>query len=108
MKPSPYHPTRLIGNLAAIVLVALGATYLYDRALRWWGWKSDAFCSTVSFFAPLSFSIGVVLATLGVLIWAVSRFRGEAGIGFIIGGAILSVLPTIMPRYFDWECILTL
>ncbi|MDH1271206.1 hypothetical protein N5C81_26750 [Rhizobium pusense] len=107
MKPSPYHPTRLIGNLAAIVLVALGATYLYDRALRWWGWKSDAFCSTVSFFAPLSFSIGVVLATLGVLIWAVSRFRGEAGIGFMIGGAILSVLPTAMPRYFDWECILT-
>jgi hypothetical protein len=106
MKLPPYHPTRLIGNLAAIVLAALGATYLYDRALRWWGWKSDAFCSTASFFAPLSFSIGVVLATLGILIWAVSRFRGEAGIGFMIGGAILSVLPTIMPRYFDWECIL--
>lgn len=106
MNLPPYRPTRLIGNLAALILAALGASYLYDRIFRWWGWQSDAFCATVSFFAPLSFSLGVVIATLGALMWAVSQFRSETGIGFMIGGAILSVLPTIMPRYFDWECIL--
>lgn len=107
MKPPPYHPTRLVGNIAALVLLALGAAYLLDHIARWLGWKSNAFCATVEFFAPLSFSIGVVLCTVGVLVWAVSRFKGDAGVGLMIGGALLSVLPGVMPRYFGWECVFT-
>ena len=107
MKLPPYHPTRLVGNIAALVLLALGATYLFDHIARWLGSTSRAFCATVAFFAPLSFSIGVVLCTVGVLVWAASRFKGDAGVGLMIGGALLSVLPGVMPRYFAMECIFT-
>ncbi|MFD1696794.1 hypothetical protein [Roseibium aestuarii] len=107
MKLPPYQPTRLIGNLAALVLIVLGGAYLFDLTFRWFGWESDAFCSAVAFFTPPSFAIGVVLATLGALIWAISQFRGQTGIGLMIGGFILAVLPGIMPRYFGWDCLLT-
>ena len=107
MKPPAFHPTRLVGNLAALVLLTLGCAYLFDQVARWFGWKVDAFCSTVTFFAPLAFSAGVALCTLGVVIWAMSRFKSDAGLGLIIGGALLSVLPGVMPRYFAWECVFT-
>lgn len=108
MTPPPYHPSRLIGNIAALILLALGGAYLLDHIARWLGWKLNAFCSTVAFFAPLSFSMGVVLCTVGVLVWAASLFKGNAGVGLMIGGALLSVLPGVMPRYFGWECVFTL
>lgn len=107
MKLPPYHPSRLIGNIAALVLLALGGAYLLDHIARWFGGKLDAFCSTVAFFAPLSFAMGVVLCTIGVLVWAASWFKGEAGVGLMIGGALLSVLPNVMPHYFGWECTFT-
>ncbi|KNY12991.1 hypothetical protein AKG11_31695 [Shinella sp. SUS2] len=107
MKLPPYHPTRLVGNIAALVLLALGGAYLLDHIARWFGGTSNAFCATVAFFAPLSFSIGVVLCTVGVLVWAASRFKGDAGVGLMIGGALLSVLPGVMPRYFAMECVFT-
>lgn len=86
-------------------MLALGLAYLFDQVARWFGWKPEAFCSTVSFFAPLAFSAGVVLCTLGFIVWAVSRFRSDAGIGLMIGGALLAVLPNVMPRYFAFECV---
>jgi len=107
MKLPPYHPSRLVGNIAALVLLALGGAYLLDHIARWFGWKGNTFCSTVAFFAPLSFSMGVVLCTIGVLIWGASRFKGDAGVGLMIGGALLSVLPNVMPHYFSWECTFT-
>ena len=105
MKPPLYHPTRLVGNFAALVLLVLGLAYLVDQVARWFGWPLQAFCSTVSFFTPLAFSAGVVICTLGVVVWAMSRFRGDAGIGLMIGGALLAVLPGVMPRYFAFECV---
>ena len=107
MKLPPYPTTRLVGNIAALVLLALGGAELFDHIARWFGRTSSAFCATVAFFAPLSFSIGVVLCTVGVLVWAASRFKGDAGVGLMIGGALLSVLPGVMPRYFGWECVFT-
>lgn len=107
MKLPPYHPARLVGNIAALVLLALGGAYLFDHIARWLGWKLDAFCSTVAFLTPLSFAMGVVLCTVGALMWGVSRFKGEAGVGLMIGGALLAVLPGVMPRYFALECVFT-
>ena len=97
----------MISNIAALILLALGGAYLLDHITRWFGGTSNAFCATVAFFAPLSFSIGVVLCTVGVLVWAASRFKGDAGVGLMIGGALLSVLPGVMPRYFAIECVFT-
>lgn len=105
MKPPPYHPTRLVGNIAALVLLALGAAYLLDRTTRWFGYPTNAFCGTVNFFAPLYFAIGVIMATLGVLVWASSNFKGGAGVGLFLGGMALTTLPPVMPHYFGVMCI---
>ena len=107
MKPPHHHPTRLVGNIAALVMLALGGAYLFDHGARALGWKPDAFCSTVAFLAPLTFAVGVILCTVGVLVWTASRFRGDAGVGLFLAGLLLSVLPGVMPRYFGWECVFT-
>jgi len=105
MSQSPYHPTRLIGNIAAVVLLAIGAAYLFDRTARWLGWNTDLLCSAVNVIGPVTFSLGVIMCTFGFVIWAVSRFRSEAGIGLMIGGTILSFLPGVMPHYLGWTCL---
>ena len=97
----------MISNIAALILLALGGAYLLDHIARWFGWKWNTFCSTVGFFAPISFALGVILCTIGLLLWGINRFRGDVGVGLLIGGAVLSFLPTVMPRYFDVECLFT-
>lgn len=105
MNQPPHYPARFIGNLAALVLVAIGAAYLIDKAAAWLGWQTRVLCSIVDFFVPIAVSLGVILATLGVVIWAISRFRSDIGLGFIIGGLIFGLLPQVMPHYFGVACI---
>lgn len=104
MKHPPYHPNRLIGNIAALVAVTLGAAYLLDHLTRWFGHPTNAFCGTVDFLAPLSFTAGVILATIGVLVWTASSFKGGAGVGLFFGGMALTALPPVMPHYFGVLC----
>lgn len=100
-----HHPSRLIGNLAAVVLLALGAAYLFDRMAGWFGWKLQALCAVVSFVTPLTFTAGLILCAVGAVIWAASAFRNGAGAGLILGGTVLALLPSVMPHYFQVACI---
>lgn len=102
---SPLRPERLIGNLAVAFLLPLGLAYLIDRIATWLGYLPMAFCIVTDFVTPIAFAAGVILATIGVLIWAMSTFRGRIGPGLAISGAILAVLPGVLPHYLGAACM---
>ena len=50
-------------------------------------------------------SLGVLVTTLGVVVWAISLFRGDAGPALIVGGVLLLVAPMIFGHYLGVVCI---
>ncbi|MGO7367095.1 hypothetical protein [Rhizobium leguminosarum] len=103
--PSPIAPTRLIGNLAAAALVVLTAAFLWDRYLaEWVGYKPTALCTLLGPVVNIAGSIGVLLTSLGVVIWAISRFRSESGVALMVGGVLLFVAPAVLPHYLGAAC----
>ncbi|MGR9140731.1 hypothetical protein [Rhizobium leguminosarum] len=103
--PSPIAPTRLIGNLAAAALVVLTGAFLWDRYLaEWVGYKPTALCMLLGPVVNIAGSIGVLLTSLGVVIWAISRFRSETGVALMVGGVLLFVAPAVLPHYLGASC----
>jgi len=52
-----------------------------------------------------AYGIGVLLTSVGVIIYVASMFKSEAGFGLTIGGVMLFILPLVLPRYLGVECI---
>lgn len=100
----PFHPTRVIGNLAALVGAILVAGFLFDLAACWWDYRPMALCMLLEPVLAVAYAIGVLLTSLGVIIYAVSMFRSQAGIGLAVGGVLLFVLPLTLPRYLGVIC----
>lgn len=99
-------PSRLIGNLAAIAILPLGAAFLWDQWIAsWFGYQPTAMCTIVGPVVNVAGSVGVLLTTLGVVSRAVSRFRSETGVALIIGGVALFLAPAVLPHYLGATCI---
>lgn len=88
-------------------MLLLGGAYLFGHIAHWLGFRSDAFCAMAAFLQPFAFTGGVIVATVGVAVWGASRFRSDAGLGLLLGGGLLAVLPGVMPRYFGLVCTLS-
>ncbi|WP_107677161.1 hypothetical protein [Agrobacterium sp. LAD9] len=100
----PFHPTRVIGNLAALVGAILIAGFLFDLAAGWWDYRPMAFCMLLRPILAFAYGVGVLLTTVGVIIYAVSLFRSQAGIGLAIGGVMLFIVPLTLPHYLGVAC----
>lgn len=97
---SPLTPSRLIGNLAALALVPLAGAFIWDHVFApLFGYKPTALCTMLSPVVQTAGSIGVMLTTLGVVIWAISRFRSETGVALMVGGVLLFAAPAVFPHY---------
>lgn len=68
----------LISEFVAGVLLVLFGAYCYDRAASWLGWKATALCTVLSPVMLFASSLGVLVITLGVIVWAISLFRRDA------------------------------
>ncbi len=69
------------------------------------GYAPLAFCSLLRPMLAVAYGIGVLLTCVGVIMWVVSMGKSEAGIGLALGGAMLFILPQVLPRYLGAECI---
>lgn len=103
--PPPFHPSRLIGNLAALVGTVLLAGFLFDMATAWLGYETMAFCALLRPTIAVAYGLAVLLTSLGIIIYVASMFKSDAGIGLALGGVMLFVLPLVLPRYLGAECI---
>jgi hypothetical protein len=98
-------PPRLIGNLAAVVATLLVGAFLFDLAAGWLGYSPLAFCMLLRPVLSVAYGIGVLITSVGVIMWGVSMGKSEAGIGLALGGVMLFILPLLLPRYLGAECI---
>ncbi|RFB90344.1 hypothetical protein B5K11_20025 [Rhizobium leguminosarum bv. trifolii] len=104
---SPTSITRLIGNLAALVGSVLVACFLLDLGIEWVGYEPIAFCAVLRPVIAVAYYVGVLLTAVGVIMWAVSMGKSEAGIALMLGGVMLFILPEVLPHYLGAECIPT-
>lgn len=104
---SPTSVTRLIGNLAALVGSVLVACFLFDLGIEWLGYEPIAFCTVLQPVIAVAYYVGVLLTAVGVIMWAVSMGKSEAGIALMLGGVMLFILPVVLPHYLGAECIPT-
>ncbi|KRB18276.1 hypothetical protein ASD99_31085 [Mesorhizobium sp. Root695] len=99
-------PSRLLGNLAALILVPLFVLFVVDQyALPWFHKKPFLFCMATRPLVQFAGELGVLITSLGLIIWAVSWFRSEGALGIVAGGVMLFVLPLIMGHYLGATCI---
>lgn len=105
MKLPPYRPSRLIGNLTALVGVVLVAGLLTDYAAGWFDYRPMVFCTMLRPIIAVAYAVGVLVTAIGVIVWAVSMGKSEAGVGLALGGVLLFALPLMLPRYLGAECI---
>ncbi|TBG08421.1 hypothetical protein ELG79_36485 [Rhizobium leguminosarum] len=105
--PSSSNALFIIGNLAALIAIALLGCLAADTVAALLGYHAALFCSAVGYAVAGAHNIGVVLTTLGILMWALSRFRSETGLGLAIGGVLLAVMPQVLPHYLGVSCILS-
>jgi hypothetical protein len=102
--PSPLHPQRLFGNLAALAVGVLVVAFGVDRLATWLGYETELFCTALYPVLMLAYMAGVLLTCMGIIIWAVSRFKSETGAGLAIGGVLLFIIPLVLPHYMGMSC----
>ncbi|MDV4159326.1 hypothetical protein [Rhizobium brockwellii] len=96
---SPSNIVVLIGEIAAIIGVTLIVCLGIDTVATALGYHPAIFCTGLSWAIAGAYNLGSICVMLGVIIWAMSRFRSEAGLGMMIGGVLLAVFPTVIPHY---------
>ena len=96
---------RLIGNLAAVVGVVLVAAFLFDLASEWFGYRPLVLCFLLRPVATVAYAVGVLLTSVGIIVWAVSMGKSAAGISLALGGVMLFILPLVLPHYLGAYCL---
>lgn len=103
--PAPLSPTRIIGNLAAVIGAVLLTALVIDRAAGWLGYQPQTFCFVLRQATAFAYQIGVILTAIGIIIWAVSMGKSQAGISLALGGVLLFIMPLVVPYYLGAACI---
>lgn len=92
--------SHLVGNLVAILAVAIGGAVLLDIVLGWFGSPPFVLCSI---FLPLvltfSYTPAIVLGTIGFAVWAVQGFKSGSGSALMFGAFMLGIIPMVLPHY---------
>jgi hypothetical protein len=99
-------PTRLLGNLAALAILPIGGAVIVDYVGGLAGYHPGALCLVAQPVVNLAGMVATILISLGVVIYAISRFRSEAAMALMIGGVLIFVAPMVLPHYLDASCVL--
>lgn len=95
----------VVANAAALICLALGAAYAIDRLTIWWGGSAWALCSVFPLVdSLLAYTVGMLLAVVGMTLWAFSGFKNNTGGFLAAGGAFLALLPVILLSAFGVSC----
>ena len=100
-----HDPARLIGNIVALIAVALGLAYLLDQALAWFGYGRFALCGILG-FVQITFghTLGLVMAFIGFVMWVFSRFQSPPALTLFLGGLFVGIAPQLFLHYLNVSC----
>ncbi|PDT38151.1 hypothetical protein CO671_01775 [Rhizobium sp. M10] len=102
------HPglvAHLVGNLAALSGIVLLGGLGIDHVAGWLGYRPMAFCSLLHPVIAVAYGIGVLMSSVGVIVWVVTLGRSTSGLGLALGGVLLFALPLVLPRYLGVACL---
>lgn len=91
--------SSLIGNGAALVGLALGGAFAVDWLGRKLGYQPGLVCGMEETVSLLAATGGMVLGTVGAVIWLLSGLRDAAGLALLAGAILLGVLPGVLLQY---------
>ena len=77
---------------------------LVDLVAGGTGYAPQAFCFVLRPVTAMAYQVGVIITTIGVIIWAVSLGKSHAGIGLALGGLLLFIMPLVLPHYLGVAC----
>lgn len=103
--PSSSNPVVLIGEIAAVVSVILLVCLGLDTLAELVGYHPRLFCTGLDYAIASAHNVGSICAMLGVVFWALSRFKSDTGLGLILGGFLLALYPTLLPHYLEVSCL---
>lgn len=103
LSPAP----RLIGNCVAALAVLLLGAWLFDLAAISLDYEPWLFCSALVPLTYLAQGLGLLLCTIGLVMWAVSFFRSDFGAGLALGGFLLGLVPIVLPHLLGAWCVVT-
>lgn len=101
---SPFEPSRFIGNLAAVVGLVLVGGFFLDLAGKGLGYQPHILCTLLGSAVTVAHGIGVLLTSVGIIVYVASMLKSQAGLGLAVGGLMLAVLPMMMPHYLGVIC----
>jgi hypothetical protein len=96
---SRYHPKRILGTIVTAAASALVVSYGLDWLTAWAGHPTQTFCTVLIPVLMATYMVGVIFTCTGILMWAVSWFKNDAGLGIAAGGVMLFVVPKVLPHY---------
>ncbi len=103
--PSQSNPTTVIAELAAVVAFTLAVCFAVDTLGGALGYQPKLFCTALAYTIAGAHDLGSIFIMLGLLVWALSRFKSEAGLTAVIGGYLLTFFPQVIPHYLGVSCI---
>ena len=101
---SPFEPSRFIGNLAALVGLVLVGSFLLDLAGGWLGYQPHTLCTLLGSAVTVARGVGVLITSIGIIVYVTSMFKSQAGLGLAVGGLMLAILPMMLPHYLGIVC----
>lgn len=98
-------PSRLLGNLAAIIVLGLGMAYLTDRLWLWFGWHPWAFCGLLPILDEvIGHTIALIVAMVSVIVFFFSRMKNTGAGMLFLGALVLSSVPGLFGGYLGAYC----
>lgn len=89
----------LVGNGTALIGVVLGGAFAIDWVGRKLGYQPGLVCGSLETVSLLAGTAGMVIGTIGAVIWLLSGLKDASGLALLAGGILLGVLPGVLVQY---------
>lgn len=89
----------LVGNGTALIGIALGSAFAIDWMGQKLGYQPGLVCGSLETVSLLAATAGMIMGTVGAVMWLLSGLKDAAGLALLAGGILLGVLPGVLVQY---------
>lgn len=96
--------SKLLQNLAALVVLPLLVFWMIDWVAGMIGYQTSVLCWGLGPLMQVTYLVGYGITLIGVVIWAFSYFRNASMLLLALGGFFLSALPHVLHHFPGVSC----